>query len=250
MVNKIAYKLHWWRVEKPPIFHGRHCTRLGVLPRKRTVMMVCVSNNEGEIGSSQYDTLLIISLILRKLNQILFCSWGGSRVVHFASYRGRRACLSDNYHYCIDHHCLVFWRYVPLLPWPLNVDTLKFLNNDQMLSITTAHCGALHTVTRHLSGVFFFRLVFDIQLWEVGADSWFRLERTNFSSAFNNLFAFINCWTQYWVMPSLSPSMSTKLNTIEAILPQVQIPLVGDVWPWSTHRGWVIVSMSLVIFSS
>lgn len=62
------------------------------------------------------------------------------------------------------------------------------------------------------------------------ADSEFRLGRNYFSSTFNNLFAFIYCWSQCWVMPSLS-LMPIKLNTIEVIFPQVQVP--QDLWEHS-----------------
>ena len=50
------------------------------------------------------------------------------------------------------------------------------------------------------------RLFLQARIWHtvmrLGADSGFRPGRINFSPTFNNLFAFINCWSQCWVMIS------------------------------------------------
>ena len=61
---------------------------------------------------------------------------------------------------------------------------------------TTCTCGCSASV---------WRLFLQARIWHrvmrLGADSGFRLGRINFSPAFNNLFAFINCWPQCWVIP-------------------------------------------------
>ena len=59
---------------------------------------------------------------------------------------------------------------------------------------TTCTCGCSASV---------WRLFLQARIWHrvmrLGADSGFRLGRTHFPPAFNNLFAFINCWPQCWV---------------------------------------------------
>ena len=68
----------------------------------------------------------------------------------------------------------------------------------------------------------------------LGTDSRFRLGRTNFPPTINNLFAFIGCWSQCWVIPSLSlrqpNSTLSKLFCLRYRCGRTcgSIPLVGD----------------------